>query len=103
MVDVPNLAIEELKRRVKEKGNKQKPVARDLDISTTYLSDILNGNRHLSENVLAKLGFTEIRVPVRNEEVPQVVRAIENALEVKKGVDRLTKKIFPKIKAAARS
>jgi transcriptional regulator with XRE-family HTH domain len=48
--------IEKLKEMIKEKGN-QKDVAKELDISQAYLSDILKGNRIVSQSVAKKLGF----------------------------------------------
>ena len=101
MNDVPNLAIEELKKRVA--ASSQKVVAEQLGISPQYLSDILMARRDLSDNVIVKLGFMKVSVYVKTQEVPQMIRAIETALDIKKGVDRVRKELQPKIKQAARS
>lgn len=100
MPDVPNLAIEELKRRVAVSS--QKAVAEQLDITPQYLSDILNGRRGLSDNIVFKLGFVKVSVYAKPQEVGQVVRAVAVALDEKNGMDRLREEITRKIKQAAR-
>ena len=79
MTEVNSQAIEELKRLVEIKGSK-KAAAEALDIHPSYLGEILNGTRELSDNVLAKLGYTKVVVHVKSERVPKVVRAIESTL-----------------------
>jgi helix-turn-helix protein len=81
MTDIKSLAIEELKRLVTEKGSK-KAAAEALDIHPSYLGEILNGTRDLSDNVLEKIGYEKVVVHVKEDRVPKIVRAIETALEL---------------------
>lgn len=100
MTDVPNLAIDELKRRVAVSS--QKAVAEQLEITPQYLSDILNGRRDLSDNIIFKLGFVKISVYTKPQEAGRVAKALAVALDEKKGVDRLRNEIQSKIKQLAK-
>jgi len=74
-----DLAMQELKRRVQNKGSQQ-AVAEELEITPAYLSDILKGRRDLSDNILFKLGFVKISLHVKTKQAPQVIKAIEKEL-----------------------
>lgn len=74
-----NLALEELKKRVQQRGS-QKAVAEELGIHPSYLNDILKGKTGLSDNVLAKLGYERVVVHVKSHQVPRVIREIEKSL-----------------------
>lgn len=43
-----------LKKELEEKGLKQKFVAENIGVTTTYLSQLLNGSRHLSVEIAIK-------------------------------------------------
>lgn len=51
-----NKVLEKLNAMVKEKGS-QKEVAKILEISEAYLSDILSGRASISARIADKLGF----------------------------------------------
>jgi transcriptional regulator with XRE-family HTH domain len=51
-----NPVLKKIKSKIAEAGSQTK-VAIELGISVSYLSDILNGKREISENVARKLGF----------------------------------------------
>ncbi len=51
-IDIINL----LKKRLKN-GTNQKILAKELGVSESYLSDILNGRRSIEKLALTKLGF----------------------------------------------
>ena len=99
MADVTDLAIEELKNRVKVSS--QKAVAEQLDITPQYLSDIMNGRRDLSDNIRFKLGFVKVSVLVKPTDVEHVVKSITVALGERKGVDRVWKEVQRKVKEVA--
>jgi plasmid maintenance system antidote protein VapI len=62
-----NEPLEKIKAMVIELGNK-KAVAKKLDISQSYLSDILAGKRNISDNIARKLGFKRSWIAeVRND------------------------------------
>lgn len=42
------------------KGKTQTAVARELGISSSYLSDILNGKREVSEGLAKRVGFKRV-------------------------------------------
>lgn len=44
-----------LKKELEEKGLKQKFVAENIGVTTTYLSQLLNGSRHLSVEIAIKV------------------------------------------------
>ena len=52
-------ALERIKQMVKEMGS-QTAVAKELNISPAYLGDILKGNRDISNQVAAKLGYKRV-------------------------------------------
>lgn len=52
-------AIELIRQKVQEAGS-QAGAAKFLDISPAYLSDILNGNRKVSDEVARKLGYRRV-------------------------------------------
>lgn len=79
MAEVTSPAIEDLKQLVKEKGSK-KAAAETLGIHPSYLGEILNGTRDLSESVLEKLGYEKVTAHVKTSAVPSVVSAIEAVL-----------------------
>lgn len=54
-----NDVLKELKKRVDKAGTLFE-AAKELQISPSYLSDILNKNRPLSDNILSKLGFERV-------------------------------------------
>ena len=82
MTVVTDLAMEDLKERIKSKGS-QKAVADELELTPAHLSDILSGKRNLSDNVLAKLGFERVSVNVKTRDAQRLIRAIEAVLEKK--------------------
>lgn len=57
-------ARELLSQMVDEKGS-QSAVAKWLGVSDAYLSDILNGNRGVSDDIARKLGYRKVVVYVR--------------------------------------
>lgn len=79
MAGITSQAIEDLKQLVKEKGSK-KAAAEALGIHPSYLGEILNGTRDLSESVLEKLGYEKVTIHVKTGAVPDVVSVIETAL-----------------------
>lgn len=52
-------ALELIKQMVQDRGT-QLEVARELDISPAHLSDILKGNRNISDAVARKLGYRRV-------------------------------------------
>lgn len=52
-------ALELIKQLVKDKGSQLK-AAKHLDISPQYIGDIIAGNREISGNVAAKLGYRRV-------------------------------------------
>jgi len=52
-------ALELLRQIIKQEGS-QLAAARKLDVSPAYLSDILNGNRSISDQVARKLGYRRV-------------------------------------------
>jgi plasmid maintenance system antidote protein VapI len=61
--------LDKIKEMVKKAGS-QKAVAIELDISQVYLSDILKGNRNISESVAKKLGFKRSWIAAVREDAP---------------------------------
>ena len=45
-----------------EAHGSQRAYALHLGVSQAYLSDVINGRRHISEEMAAKLGFTKVTV-----------------------------------------
>lgn len=91
MTEVTNLAMQELRDRIKNAGS-QRAVADELDITPPHLSDILSGKRNLSDDVLAKLGFERLTVNVRTNDAKRVIKAIEALLEKKESPSPTEKK-----------
>lgn len=54
-------AIDIIRNIVKEEGS-QTGAAKRLGIAVSYLSDILNGNRNVSEKIAKKLGYKKVIV-----------------------------------------
>lgn len=54
-------AIEELKRVIAEQGG-QAGAAKVLDVNQSMISDLVNGRRNFSENMLRKLGLARVVV-----------------------------------------
>jgi hypothetical protein len=80
MAKITSPAIEDLERLVIEKGSK-KAAAESLGIHPSYLGEILNGTRDLSESVLEKLGYEKVTVHVKTDAVASALAAIEAALK----------------------
>lgn len=59
--------VEVLRQRIDELGSRH-ALARELSISYPYLSDILSGNRGVSESVANALGYTIKKVYIPLEE-----------------------------------
>jgi len=49
-----------LRRRVRQAGQTQQTVARDLGISAAYLSDVLSGRREPGQKLLTALGLVRV-------------------------------------------
>ena len=79
MTKPPSPVITELNTLIEQSGT-QAAVAERLQISQSYLSDILKGKRGLSSALLQKLGFVEIVVHVREKDAPAAMKAIEKAV-----------------------
>ena len=72
-------AMTELEKIIKTSGS-QSEAARRLNISVPYLSDIINGRRALSAAMLAKLGYAEIVIHVKAEQLDDALRAVTIAV-----------------------
>lgn len=72
--------MEELESRIAEAGS-QKACAEVLEISPSYLNDILKGKRALTPNILSKLGYVRVSVHVPTGRAGDVVKAIEKTLK----------------------
>jgi hypothetical protein len=88
MADFPNLAIEELERRIKLAGS-QKAVADDLDIPQSQLSEVLSGRRDLSERILEKIGFDKVVIHVSKQDTDRLLRSVETTITTMRGAKRL--------------
>ncbi len=75
--------IEELENRIAEAGS-QKACAEDLEISQSYLHDIIKGKRALTNTILNKLGYVRVSVHVPTERADDVKKAIEKTLDKSK-------------------
>lgn len=76
MANVTDLALEELRERIKTAGS-QAAAAHELGISPSQLSDVLNGRREISDGMLKKMGFDKVVIHVKKQDRPKLVRAIE--------------------------
>ncbi len=102
MSQFPNLAVEELKRRVKAAGS-QIAAAEKLGIPQSQLSEILSGRRDVSDSILEKIGFTKIEIDIPVEDAERLVRAIEPTIVTLQGAKRLEGNFKKQIKQVARS
>ncbi len=75
---LPDPVVTELHKRI-EKSGTQKVVASELEISESFLTEILKGRRTASPSLLEKLGFVRITLHVKSEQADSVVRAIQKA------------------------
>lgn len=75
-----NNALKELESRIAEAGS-QKAFADKLDISASYLNDILQGKRSITPAILGKLGYVRVSVDVPTEKAKAVINAIEETLD----------------------
>ncbi len=75
---IPDPLIAELRKRI-EKSGTQKAAAQELEISESFLTEILKGRRTASPSLLEKLGFVKITLHVKSEQADSVVRAIQKA------------------------
>lgn len=75
--------IEELESRIAKVGS-QKACADELEISPSYLHDILKGKRALTPTILSKLGYVRVSVHVPTDRADDVVKAIEKTLDKSK-------------------
>ena len=92
-----NLALEKIKQLVAEQKS-QLAVARMLEITPSYLNDILNGRRDVSANVAMKLGFWReihyVHIPVLGEftghgdEIGKLLQTRKNGDEEPVGVSK---------------
>jgi hypothetical protein len=76
MSDISNLAIEELHKRVDAAGSRA-AAAKELNISPSQLSDVLNNRREISKGMLKKMGYERIVIYVEKQNKPKLIRAIE--------------------------
>ena len=81
-IPVNDPVLEELENRIAEAGS-QKACAEDLEISPSYLHDIIKGKRALTPTILNKLGYVRVSVHVPTERAEDVVKAIEKTLDKK--------------------
>lgn len=82
-VPVNDPVIEELENRIAEAGS-QKAYAEYLEISPSYLHDIIKGKRALTPTILSKLGYVRVSVHVPTERADDVVKAIAKTLDKSK-------------------
>lgn len=95
MSEIFNPVIADLKERARELGS-QKALAEELDISESFLSDILAGKKTLSDDRLEELGYSRLIIHVRADQVPETLRMIETVYASGRGLDRLKKKVLKK-------
>lgn len=75
MTDFPNLALEELRKRVDAAGS-QTAAANQLGVSLSQLNEILNGRRDVSKSILQKIGFDKVVIHVKKQDRSKLLREI---------------------------
>jgi predicted transcriptional regulator len=78
MTEIVSPAIDDLKKMVEEKGSK-KAAAEALGIHPSYVGELINGTRPLTDTVLEKLGYEKVVVHVKADSLPSVLKAIRSA------------------------
>jgi hypothetical protein len=76
MADLIDLAIEELQKRVDAAGSRA-AAAKELNISPSQLSDVLNRRRDFSRGMLEKMGFDKVVIHIKKQDKSKLVKAIE--------------------------